>query len=158
MQGSQFQSTLPWREWRNTQRIVDMMTQFQSTLPWREWLAHQLEQQQYNIHFNPHSREGSDHPALLWMGNGFQNFNPHSREGSDITTIQHSDPVNVISIHTPVKGVTFFLNLAHFPPFNFNPHSREGSDLWGNRGMGNAAMISIHTPVKGVTWWHKTSW
>ena len=34
----------------------------------------------------------------------------------------------VISIHTPVKGVTSRLPRSPAPPFNFNPHTREGCD------------------------------
>ena len=34
------------------------------------------------LHFNPHSRKGSDY-ALLLHGEEKKNFNPHSRKGSD---------------------------------------------------------------------------
>ena len=54
-------------------------------------------------------------------------FNPHSREGSD-----HPLPVHrtyrQISIHTPAKGVTRYGSKKILPVTDFNPHSREGSD------------------------------
>ena len=55
------------------------------------------------------------------------NFNPHTREGCDYDDVELLLLI-VISIHTPVKGVT----------------------LPGDRGR-TAFRISIHTPVKGVT-------
>ena len=39
---------------------------------------------------------------------------------------------DIISIHTPVKGVTFQLLLTLLLSFYFNPHSREGSDDTGD--------------------------
>ena len=99
---------------------------FQSTLPRREW--------RYVVgsgcccltDFNPHSQEGSDFYAFLFL---FicRYFNPHSQEGSDMFRIS---PLlsNRISIHTPKKGVTF--PFCTFQLLSF---------------------ISIHTPKKGVT-------
>mgnify|MGYP000145079881 CR=1 FL=1 len=55
------------------------------------------------------------------------NFNPHSREGSDIKNRRFFSQ-QIISIHTPAKGVTFFRQPGSFIRCNFNPHSREGSD------------------------------
>ena len=97
-------------------------------------------------------------------------FNPHSHEGSDLKTLDII-PDNVISIHTPMKGVTLkrksipcsVIISIHTPMkgvtlwqrgtlrlHHFNPHSHEGSDdlqaLFDGKGK-----ISIHTPMKGVT-------
>ena len=54
-----------------------------------------------------------------------------------------------ISIHTPVKGVTRrhpYWDLVE----NFNPHTREGCDPVAAT-LAPGDRISIHTPVKGVT-------
>ena len=55
-------------------------------------------------------------------------FNPHPREGGDLVPTAFGGTMEVISIHTPAKGVTavFFRNCAEIT-------------------------ISIHTPAKGVT-------
>ena len=78
-------------------------------------------------HFNPHTREGCDRVASSRGSNSLY-FNPHTREGCDA----HDLPgmrIPHISIHTPVKGVTFH----------------------GFPGPQHRHPISIHTPVKGVT-------
>ena len=80
--------------------------------------------------------------------------------------------VMLISIHTPVKGVTRGVPLRRRPRSNFNPHTREGCDERSRSGGGIRGdfnphtregcdvercledldvLISIHTPVKGVT-------
>ena len=153
------------------QRIC--VVQFQSTLPWREWRYNYRNFRCRHKNFNPHSREGSDGEAgpTSYGGELFQStlpwrewpmvvirwykrcehFNPHSREGSDHNILQPFQFLFAISIHTPVKGVTLmillFVWLRHtfqstlpwreWPSFcfrcsawaqYFNPHSREGSD------------------------------
>ena len=55
-----------------------------------------------------------------------------------------------ISIHTPVKGATFYYHCFSEIVINFNPHTREGCDLWMQKGEAGKK-ISIHTPVKGAT-------
>ena len=55
-----------------------------------------------------------------------------------------------ISIHTPTKGVTFKFCKKCNARINFNPHSHEGSDLSESVGLTKTS-ISIHTPTKGVT-------
>ena len=54
--------------------------------------------------FNPHTREGCDittnSPCSRLL-----NFNPHTREGCDFI-LDSTTGLQVISIHTPVKGVT----------------------------------------------------
>ncbi len=78
-----FQSTHPWRVWRDIPGRCYRPMQFQSTHPWR-----------------------------VWQPDGV-----------------HTATYHIISIHTPVKGVTACVRLSSF---GRNP-------------------ISIHTPVKGVT-------
>ena len=54
-------------------------------------------------------------------------FNPRSREGSDM--FGHGfKPVEIISIHAPVKGATTPPNGSRQSVPDFNPRSREGSD------------------------------
>ena len=57
-----------------------------------------------------------------------QYFNPHSREGSDVAVNVSVFGAPVISIHTPVKGVTSSCSWLMVWVWHFNPHSREGSD------------------------------
>ena len=77
--------------------------------------------------FNPHSHEGSDN-LNIFVSYLLYNFNPHSHEGSDVFVASAGSLPNIISIHTPTKGVT---NM----PFQFIVNY----------------IISIHTPTKGVT-------
>ena len=120
----EFQSTLPWREWRKEVGSANADLAFQSTLPWREWLQIRTIYYFY-VHFNPHSHEGSD------------------------TSLPKYYIGQIISIHTPMKGVTlqrrkrkkrrefqstlpwreWLCFLTHvLLPADFNPHSHEGSD------------------------------
>ncbi len=84
--------------------VPSSQSTFQSTLPRRERLRPELFPHR-NQHFNPRSREGSDHGIYRVCGL-FPYFNPRSREGSDsgyVLRILHSSG---ISIHAPVKGAT----------------------------------------------------
>ncbi len=56
----------------------------------------------------------------------------------------------LISIHTPAKGVTCITAYSGSIYADFNPHSREGSDD-NIKLLNNNPIISIHTPAKGVT-------
>ena len=76
-------------------------------------------------------------------------FNPHSRAGSDKPIELTIDTV-VISIHTPVQGVTLSSHFVNVSGQHFNPHSRAGSDERFTKYVSDM-MISIHTPVQGVT-------
>ena len=110
------------------------------------------------VYFNPHSHEGSDQFATLYISS-VQNFNPHSHEGSDLniqfiffakikfqSTLPRREWLLIydlavcycyISIHTPTKGVTALICTPSSTYKNFNPHSHEGSD---------------HTPLL-ITYW-----
>ena len=83
------------------------------------------------MYFNPHSRKGSDRRRRSPEPET-RHFNPHSRKGSDFVALGHDQPVGVISIHTPARGVTPGLPALRRPDRYFNPHSRKGSD-WGCR-------------------------
>ena len=56
----------------------------------------------------------------------------------------------LISIHTPVKGVTQPGQPILYLSYYFNPHTREGCDV-PPVIIAPIVTISIHTPVKGVT-------
>ena len=60
-------------------------------------------------------------------------------------------PVIQISIHTPARGVTKQAAEAKMIYENFNPHSRTGSDASGRDAGVGVKKISIHTPARGVT-------
>ena len=55
---------------------------FQSTLPRRE-RRYDVDINNYNLNFNPRSREGSDRTNLV-IRDADSDFNPRSREGSDV--------------------------------------------------------------------------
>ena len=59
-------------------------------------------------------------------------------------------PYKGISIHTPARGVTEYLQLQRCFQRYFNPHSRKGSDDKDIEAAQSTA-ISIHTPARGVT-------
>ena len=124
------------------------------------------------LNFNPHSRKGSDcrNDSSVVLTPFY--FNPHSRKGSD-QRLMSANYRERISIHTPARGVTKFLEereaglsiSIHTPARgvtetcpqgsrcagNFNPHSRKGSDCIQSDRHQNHYRISIHTPARGVT-------
>ena len=122
---SQFQSTLPQREWLCSKFQKLILDLFQSTLPQREWP--QAYFKTYNdayvsIHtpakgvtwFSLNSsidfRFQSTLPQREWHESGKLIssqicFNPHSRKGSDMESMCRSE-IAQVSIHTPAKGVT----------------------------------------------------
>ena len=57
--------------------------------------------------FNPHTREGCDYFGRVSVGFRRINFNPHTREGCDGGPNPMAERPGPISIHTPVKGVTY---------------------------------------------------
>ena len=58
---------------------------------------------------------------------------------------------DIISIHTPARGVTGNLIGDSTDNTDFNPHSRKGSDVLTHAISLGLAGISIHTPARGVT-------
>ena len=101
---SRFQSTLPRRERPDFCIGNKKVLEFQSTLPRRE-RQHGMHFRTMRSHFNPRSREGSDHDC-----------------GCIVTQI-------MISIHAPAKGATSLEILVKKVSDYFNPRSREGSDV-----------------------------
>ena len=59
--------------------------------------------------------------------------------------------LRMISIHTPIKGVTRLSRSTWFRGVNFNPHTHKGCDIWQFYQVASFDEISIHTPIKGVT-------
>ena len=67
------------------------------------------------IDFNPHSHKGSDKmssKSVIYPND----FNPHSHKGSDKQGFELFWIRNIISIHTPTRGVT------HFSIFSISSH------------------------------------
>ena len=107
-------------------RLTKNNIKFQSTLPYREWLGARYFFIIHMQNFNPHSHTGSDTYWywIRWYGN---DFNPHSHTGSD-TDRHDTTYAQLISIHTPIQGVTT-----------------------SKISINNNTFISIHTPIQGVT-------
>ncbi len=66
-----------------------------------------------NRDFNPHTREGCDNGEEGLCQDDID-FNPHTREGCDVKTVMEAG-IEIISIHTPAKGVTVFICLRSKP-------------------------------------------
>ena len=103
----------------------------------------------FNVDFNPRSREGSDALIIKGLPASLRHFNPRSREGSD-NIAEKAENVTLISIHAPAKGATTRKAISQFLTVfqstlprrerqhllqcrsfhvHFNPRSREGSDF-----------------------------
>ena len=101
----QFQSTHPRRVWHTAHGDSSVLPEFQSTHPRRVW--QNLEDDKlFAYEFQ------STHPRRVWLTASPLYFRN-----------------NLVSIHTPTKGVT--LNSARFQewPLRFNPHTHEGCDF-----------------------------
>ena len=102
----------------------------------------------YHLHFNPHSRKGSD--SFSFSGSrSSTDFNPHSRKGSD-AGVGLTQKAPVIFQSTLPQREWLNCGFCRVSPGNFNPHSRKGSDIV-KMDCGKIIKISIHTPAKGVT-------
>jgi len=168
----EFQSTHPWRVWLGSaeKNCLEMVISIHTPVKGVTLVCFQL--LWVEVYFNPHTREGCDFQTSAAI-QVLRYFNPHTREGCD-TKRKNYCLILLISIHTPVKGVTSnFQNPGwssdYFNPHTregcdhpvlfprssdryFNPHTREGCDLV-NHPVTYISSISIHTPVKGVTEW-----
>ena len=131
--------TRPWQD--------SMFHVFQSTLPRREWPNSNTINNGW-IYFNPHSHAGSDRQRTI-LHSTHDDFNPHSHAGSDNKSLTWSQDFR-ISIHTPTQGVTWRYFFTWRNSNHFNPHSHAGSDTEA-RTATIFAVISIHTPTQGVT-------
>ena len=56
----------------------------------------------------------------------------------------------VVSIHTPIQGVTSTKSQEPGGYYSFNPHTHTGCDYVSSAAL-NYAQVSIHTPIQGVT-------
>ena len=143
-----FQSTHPYRVWRNIISTCWMRSRFQSTHPYRVWPMSSFlavervvfqSTHPYRVWLKDSERTWSltafqsTHPYRVWREavSGWRwcgrCFNPHTHTGCDYT-IGCSYDCQRVSIHTPIQGVTW-----------------DGSR--GNQGH----RVSIHTPIQGVT-------
>ena len=79
------------------------------------------------INFNSHAHEGRD--VFMFTSHPFHNdFNSHAHEGRDfLTYLQHVR--DIISTHTPTRGVTCESLLSRYPQDHFNSHAHEGRDM-----------------------------
>ena len=147
---TEFQSTLPRRERRQSSTAERTGSLFQSTLPRRERRRRRIDascRHVISIHApakgatlsgaseSSHSSFQSTlprrerPPAAHNMRARPGHFNPRSREGSDGEQLSDDDLAFLISIHAPAKGATQVLQVFILPPHHFNPRSREGSDI-----------------------------
>ncbi len=99
-------------------------------------------------YFNPHSRKGSDWKHRR-KNRCYDYFNPHSRKGSDESLDDWRVP-NIISIHTPAKGVTWMICTEDLST-QISIHTPAKGVTSGPGNYSVAIVISIHTPAKGVT-------
>ena len=141
-----FQSTHPYRVWPTLRRLKAELGLFQSTHPYRVWLARPVSRWKT-------WRFQSTHPYRVWLH--YQTFkfrkscfNPHTHTGCDKKR-KNPDNVYIVSIHTPIQGVTRNWNhikyLTRFQsthpyrvwpsppsffsePPSFNPHTHTGCD------------------------------
>ena len=100
------------------------------------------------IGFNPHARVGRDCDIVDAATKVFS-FNPHARVGRDIP-LRRAQIENIVSIHTPVWGVTS-KRFANDKSATVSIHT----PVWGVTAKMlksyNKQRVSIHTPVWGVT-------
>ena len=95
--------------------------------------------------------KGATHWPFPNNRNGYPYFNPRTREGCDISVVDAYDAGDMISIHAPVKGATFYQRSNHDLNIYFNPRTREGCDVQEKIMDLIPFLISIHAPVKGAT-------
>ena len=121
--------------------------------------------------FNPHTHEGCDNLTKSFFNASVQFQSTHPRRVWHCCC--YSVPCNTaVSIHTPTKGVTFWLSYMHVLDivsihtptkgvtpwrclvswycWGFNPHTHEGCDS-AFLQVRVLQRVSIHTPTKGVT-------
>ena len=121
-----FQSTHPRRVWLALVCCYLVLFVFQSTHPRRVWLPERDGSMSWAC-FNPHTHEGCDPLQLAPYQDTRQFQSTHPRRVWLVSAFARM-PANIVSIHTPTKGVTL------------RP-----------RTCRRASAVSIHTPTKGVT-------
>ena len=125
--------------------------------------------QESNTSFNPHTHTGCDR-SVVTEPMLTVSFNPHTHTGCDVGRLK-ARVVFLVSIHTPIQGVTpslcnsIFVNqFQSTHPYRvwlscryirqgcggFNPHTHTGCDLMPDVDS-ILPTVSIHTPIQGVT-------
>ena len=99
-----FQSTHPYRVWLMATDNNGRFTKFQSTHPYRVWPM-----VPYSVAF--YDKFQSTHPYRVWLQSAWwmslrMCFNPHTHTGCDIN-LDWLEVFCIVSIHTPIQGVTF---------------------------------------------------
>ncbi len=79
------------------------------------------------LHFNSHAHEGRDDKEAFVNSLMVLNFNSHAHEGRDNTGFD-LDILNLISTHTPTRGVTAAVQAQLQAHNHFNSHAHEGRD------------------------------
>ena len=98
--------------------------------------------------FNPHTHTGCDfHDAV--SNHCEHSFNPHTHTGCD-SLAQCGEVLKLVSIHTPIQGVTPCRPYPLPSLACFNPHTHTGCDFY-NFTSYQSFHVSIHTPIQGVT-------
>ena len=82
------------------------------------------------MHFYSHAREGRD-TIYTVRRYGVENFYSHAREGRDIG-MDENIAQEIISTHTPARGVTWKRSMMRLIIMHFYSHAREGRD-WDRR-------------------------
>ena len=120
-----FQSTHPYRVWPPSSDSLLHELKFQSTHPYRVWLIMAVPSP-LSASFNPHTHTGCDAvcAAVFSAQNG---FNPHTHTGCDDQAAQ-CESQRLVSIHTPIQGVTDTPAFACSDHWCFNPHTHTGCD------------------------------
>ena len=166
----EFQSTHPYRVWLGLLVFLQIWLMFQSTHPYRVWpvpsVLHRPQISFQSTHpyrvwpnptsfwhcpksFNPHTHTGCDF-AFRYFCHGLFGFNPHTHTGCDILLNNDIVQTNLVSIHTPIQGVTCCDIISHLVYLRFNPHTHTGCDP-ASLAYCCQGNVSIHTPIQGVT-------
>ena len=107
-----------------------------------------LQHQFMQMHFNPHSHEGSD-VYNIHGGHNPADFNPHSHEGSGASEALFALVTLIFQSTLPRRERQDKQGNGTMVK-NFNPHSHEGSGLMLYMESQQHLKISIHTPTKGA--------
>ena len=129
-------------------KLLNINTLFQSTHPRRVWLLKCIFTRS-NVTFQ------STHPRRVWLHVllirlFLCSFNPHTHEGCDWFSVSYSRWYFSVSIHTPTKGVTWFVCFfAEIARVSIHTPTKGVTNFCF--AFCNRFTVSIHTPTKGVT-------
>ena len=127
--------------------VVILDRAFQSTHPYRVW-------PDLTLDYGEHTLFQSTHPYRVWRcsmqrHSMLRSFNPHTHTGCDCAT-SVIIPVQLVSIHTPIQGVTFMVKDSMYKQA-VSIHTPIQGVTAVSRGYLMSAEVSIHTPIQGVT-------